>query len=128
MKGLNKVFIMGNIGNDPELKLTNKGKNFARLSIATNSFRINPETGEKEKDTAWHSVFVWGKQGEHCAQYLRKGAPVLVEGYLSPFTSVDKSGERQFRVSIHADRVDFLPTPGSRSIEPKFEPEERIEY
>lgn len=128
MKGLNKVFIMGHVGNDPEIKLSNKGKNFARLSIATNNFRINPESGERAKETAWHTVFVWGKQGELCAQYLRKGSPVLVEGYMSPYVSTDKSGDRQYKVSVHADRVDFLPATGPRTSEPKFESEEQIEY
>jgi single-strand DNA-binding protein len=127
MKGLNRVYIMGHVGNDPELKLTQKGKNFARLSIATNRSRTNPENGESKEETAWHSVFVWGKQSEKCVQYLRKGSAVLVEGYLSPYMQTSESGEKQYRMSVHADRVEFLSSKGSLN-EPKFEPEERIEY
>ncbi len=128
MNGLNKVFIMGHVGNDPEIKNTQKGKNFALLNIATNRFRLNPESGEKVEGTAWHSVFVWGKQGELCAQYLRKGSPVLVEGYLNPYTSINKSGEKHYRVAINADRVDFLSNSKAQPQQLKFDPNERIEY
>lgn len=120
MRGLNKVFLVGRVGNDPEVK-NRKGKSFSRLSVATHRVRMNPDGEGKDEQTIWHSVFVWGKQGEICAQYLKKGAPVLIEGYLNSYTTKNEEGQTQWRHSINADRVDFLPSGGSHLQETKFD-------
>lgn len=122
MKGLNKVFIMGHIGNDPEKLETKRGKAYTRLSVATRRYRP-PQEGEEKGShlTTWHSVFVWGKLAETCTQYLRRGYPVFVEGYLNAYTS-EKEGEKGYELNIVADRVEFLPNKTANvAVEPAFE-------
>jgi single-strand DNA-binding protein len=122
MNTLNKVFLVGHIGSDPEINSSQKGKPYTRLSIATNRWRRDPEheKGGKE-DTTWHTVFVWGKQSELCAKYLKKGAPVVVEGYLSSYATEDKHGEKAWKSSVTAEKVSFLPNSNSSFLEPKFD-------
>ncbi len=120
MNGLNKVFIMGHVGHDPEMHSSQNGKPYVRLSIATNRRRANPNGGESKKDTTWHSVFVWGKTGENCHQNLKKGSPVFVEGYLNTYQELDVNGKSNFKCSIHAEKVEFLPS-ATRVTESAFE-------
>lgn len=121
MNGLNKVFLMGRIGSDPEVYKSQKGKPFSRINLATHKWRAGGE-GEEGKDmTTWHTVFVWGKQGELCAQYLKKGAPVLIEGYLSSYMTPNDKGEVQWKSSVTAERVDFLSRSSAKVTEEKFE-------
>ncbi len=119
---MNKIFLLGNIGNDPELRYTPKGQPIATLSLATNRETKNSE-GEVRKDTYWHRVKVWGKQGEICTKYLCKGSRILVEGELQMNSWTDKEGNPRKTAEIVADRVTFLgnpkgqPTPAMASIE-----------
>ena len=104
MSDMNKVFILGRLGQDPELRYTQTQKPVTSLSVATTK-----KWGENEK-TIWHSVTVWGKQAELCSQFLQKGAQVLVEGMLD-FQSWEKDGERRTKTIIQADNVTFLSRP-----------------
>ncbi len=111
MNGLNRIFIMGFLGSDPQTHPTKTGKKYTSLSIATHR-HIGGVEGEGEKKfkqaTDWHYVRVWGKEAETCARYLSKGNPVLVEGYLTQYAQ-QREGKIERRTSIHAIHVDFLP-------------------
>src|ERR1700679_1897324 len=82
MRSMNRVFLMGYLGQDPELIISKNGKPYSRLNVATHESWMN-ERDEREERTAWHSVFVWGPLAERCVHNLRKGALVFVEGSLS---------------------------------------------
>lgn len=122
MRGLTKVFVVGRLGSKPEMASSQGGRPFTRLSIATQRARkITDDEGSPGTVTHWHSVFVWGKQGELCVKFLDKGAPVLVEGYLSSYEDVSRAGEKQWKSTIHAEKVEFLPSEAKRVFEPSFD-------
>src|SRR3989344_3501817 len=106
---LNKVFIAGNLTRDPELRALPSGANVTSFGVATN--RVwKDQNGEKKEATEFHNIVVFGRQADTCAQYLKKGQQVLVEGRLQT-RSWDKEGQKQYRTEIVADRVQF----GSKS-------------
>lgn len=111
MNGLNRIFIMGFLGSDPQTHPTKTGKKYTSLSIATHRY-MGPSEDEGDRKfklaTDWHYVRVWGKEAETCARYLSKGHPVLVEGYLTQYAHKNE-GKIERRTSIHALHVDFLP-------------------
>ncbi len=113
MNGLNRIFLLGRLGNDPEMFTSTKGQQYTGLSLATDRVYESGEEGKKTKTTDWHYVRVWGKAAQSCAKFLSKGQAVLVEGYLTQYAknkSADEpSGRIERKVSINAIRVDFLP-------------------
>jgi single-strand DNA-binding protein len=104
---VNKVILVGNLGKDPEVRFTNSGSAVARLSIATSEV-WNDRDGNRQERTEWHNVVVWGKQGEHCGQYLAKGRQVYVEGSIRTRSYDDKSGTKRYVTEVVAQRVQFL--------------------
>lgn len=102
---LNKVFIAGNLTRDPELKALPSGASVTSFGIATNR-TWKDQNGEKKEATEFHNVVVFGRQAETCAQYLKKGQQVLVEGRLQT-RSWEKDGAKQYRTEIIAERVQF---------------------
>lgn len=108
---LNKVFIAGNLTRDPELKALPSGANVASFGVATNR-TWRDQNGEKKEATEFHNIVVFGRQAETCAQYLKKGQQVLVEGRLQT-RSWEKDGAKQYRTEIVADRVQFGSKSGS---------------
>jgi len=108
MNGVNKVMILGRLGQDPQDLTTRDGKPYSRLSLATNYYLRNEE-GRAEKKTEWHRVTVFGKKAELCKQFLKKGSPVFVEGYLSTYETEDDAGNKKWHTSITANDVTFLP-------------------
>jgi single-strand DNA-binding protein len=111
MSGVNKVIIIGNLGKDPELKVTEGGTPVCRLSVATTREWMNKQTNEKQSETEWHRVTVWGKSAEHCNNYLKKGRQVYVEGRLRT-TSYEQDGVKKWSTEIVSETVQFL---GGRS-------------
>src|SRR5436309_395702 len=111
MEGMNRIYLLGNLGSDPRLHQSKEGKSFCRLSIATERHWSFDTEGISQRKTDWHSVMVWGRHGQNCATYLKKGSAVLIEGYLTSYqseaTGLDERSET--KVAIHADRVTFLP-------------------
>jgi single-strand DNA-binding protein len=104
--GVNRVTLIGNLGRDPELKYTQTGKAVCRLSIATTrKFRNASE--ELQEETEWHRVVVWGKQAEHCNQYLSKGRSVYVLGRLQT-SSYEQDGVKKYSTEVIAQEVQFL--------------------
>jgi single-strand DNA-binding protein len=111
---VNKAILIGNLGRDPEVRYTNSGMAVANFSIATKE-SFNDRGGARQERTEWHNIVVWGKQGEACAQYLKKGSPVYIEGRISyrEYEAKDGSGKRKI-TEIVAMRVQFLSSRGSR--------------
>jgi len=109
---VNKVILIGNLGRDPETRFTNSGTSVTSFSIATKE-SFADKSGARQERTDWHNIIVWGKQGEACAQYLKKGSPVYVEGRISyrEYEAKDGSGKRKV-TEIVATRVQFLSSRG----------------
>jgi single-strand DNA-binding protein len=108
---LNKVFLMGNLTRDPELRHTAQGTSVANFSIAVNrNFRSSD--GNFKKEVNFFNIIVWGRAGENCQKYLSKGRPVLVEGRLQNRKYETQDGQKRQVTEIVADNVQFL---GSRS-------------
>jgi single-strand DNA-binding protein len=120
---LNKVMIIGNLGQDPELKTIN-GKSVCNFSVAT-SEKWTDKQGQKQEKTEWHRVTVWDKIAENCAKYLAKGKKVYVEGKLQT-RSWEKDGQKHYATDISANTVQFLSPagngPGTRDGAPDADP------
>ena len=95
----NKVQLIGNAGNNPEIKLFAGGKKLARLVIATNETFYN-DKGEKVTDTQWHTVTAWGKTAEVIEKYVTKGKEVAIEGKLTHRSYDDKNGEKRYITEV----------------------------
>jgi single-strand DNA-binding protein len=106
MAGVNKVILVGNLGRDPEMRYTQAGTPVCRLSVATTR-QWTSKQGERQEETEWHRVTVWGKSAEHCNQYLTKGRQVYVEGRLKT-SSYEQDGIKKYSTEVVADRVQFL--------------------
>ena len=104
---LNKAMIIGNLGQDPELRYTQKGTAVATLSVATNR-KWKDGQGNPQEETQWHRVVVWDRQAESCEKYLSKGRQVFVEGRLKTRKWQDESGNDRYTTEIVAQRVQFL--------------------
>ncbi|MGE4107133.1 MAG: single-stranded DNA-binding protein [Bacteriovoracia bacterium] len=115
MKDVNKVILMGRLGADPIRRETKSGKTVVRLSVATErrltrAADESDDTGSEEKAvTQWHQVVAWGRQAEACAQYLKKGRAVYVEGSIKSRKYEDKDGNPRQSFEISAREVNFLP-------------------
>jgi single-strand DNA-binding protein len=108
MADLNKVFLMGRLTFDPELRRTPNGTAVAELRMATTR-SWGGRDGERREETLFIDVTVWDRQAENCCQFLKKGSSVHVEGSLRMDTWDDKNtGEKRSKVRVHADRVQFL--------------------
>ena len=106
MAGVNKAIILGHLGRDPELKYMQSGQPVCKLNIAT-SRKYTNKNNEPVEETEWHRVSVWGKQAEHCNNFLTKGRQVYVEGRLRT-SSYDKDGQKHYTTEIVADTVQFI--------------------
>ena len=105
---LNRVMIIGNLGQDPELRYTANQTPVATFSIATTEYRNTPD-GQRQELTEWHRVVVWSKQAENCAKYLAKGRTVFVEGRLQTRAWDDKqTGQKRYTTEIVAQNIQFL--------------------
>ena len=104
---LNKVFLQGNLGEDPVLRHTKDGTSVCNFSMATTESWINKE-GEKDQSTVWHRIVVWGKQAEKCEEFLNKGSGVLVEGSITTKKYTGTDGIERTSFEIRASKVNFL--------------------
>lgn len=111
MKDVNKIILIGRLGNDPIRRETKAGKAVVHFPLATSrKFREDGEGQEEtlQEETQWHRVVAWGRQGEVCAQYLKKGHPVYVEGMVKTNKFTGEDGETRYFVEVHAENVSFL--------------------
>lgn len=102
-EGLNKVLLLGNLGADPELRMTQGGQAVLKLRLATSKKFKNRE-GALQEATEWHQISLWGKRAEALAKFLQKGDRVFVEGELRT-SSFEKDGEKRYRTEINAFNV-----------------------
>ena len=103
---INKAIIVGHLGQDPELRSTDKGMSVCNFSVATSESWM--DNGEKKEKTEWHRVVVWGRQAEICEQYLKKGRLVYVEGKIQTRKYEDRDGADRYSTEIIARDVQFL--------------------
>ena len=110
---MNKVILVGRLGQDPKLAYTQGGTPVANFSMATDeSYRDN--SGNKVEKTEWHRVVCWAKTGELVSQYLRKGSLVLVEGKIETRKWQDQNGNDRYTTEIKANNVQFLESKGQQ--------------
>jgi len=103
----NKVQLIGNLGNAPEIKILDGGKKLARISLATNETYKNTK-GEKITETQWHNVIAWDKTAEIMEKYFTKGLEVLIEGKLVNHNYTDKEGNKRYATEVQANELLIL--------------------
>lgn len=113
MAGINKVIIIGNLGQDVELKYTGSGDAVANISIATSETWTDRNTGQKQEKTEWHRVVLFRKTAEIANQYLHKGSKVYIEGKLQTRKWQDQSGADRYTTEIIARDIQFLDSKGA---------------
>ena len=124
MANLNKVFLIGNLTRDPELRYIPSGAAVADIGIAVNR-SFTKKDGEKSEETLFVKVVVWGKQAESSAKYLSKGRPVFIEGRLQSRSWEDKDGQKRSAMEVVAERVQFLGTSQGSSSATSLASEEK---
>jgi single-strand DNA-binding protein len=102
--GLNRVMLLGNLGADPELRMTNGGQAVLKLRLATSETYLDRNKVRQER-TEWHSVVVWGKRAEALAKFLAKGSRIFVEGGLRTSSYDDKDGNKRYKTEIVAQNI-----------------------
>lgn len=108
----NKVQLIGNLGNAPEVKTTESGKTMARFSVATNESYRNAN-GEKVTETTWHNLVAWGKVAEIAGKYLSKGSEVAIEGKLINRNYLDKDGNKKYITEVQVNELLLLGAKAS---------------
>lgn len=103
----NKVNLIGNLGNNPEVKVFESGKKMVRLSLATSENYKNTN-GEKVEETQWHNLVVWGKTADIAEKYLQKGSELAIEGKLTYRSYDDKNGEKKYITEIIVNELMML--------------------
>lgn len=107
-EGLNRVILIGNLGQDPELRYTQSGQGVLSLRMATTESYFDNNTKERKERTEWHSITVWGKRGEALNKILSKGSRLCVEGRLQTRSWEDKSGNKRYTTEVNANNVVLL--------------------
>lgn len=107
MAGINKVIIVGHLGQDPEIRYMSDGTAVTNFSVATSESWKDKQTGEKKERTEWHRIVAWRQLGELCGKYLSKGRQVYIEGKLQT-RSWEKDGVTRYTTEIVATDVQFL--------------------
>ncbi len=106
-RGINKVILVGNLGNDPDVKYTQSGMAVTRISLATTSVRKDRD-GNNQERTEWHRVVFFGKLGEIAGEYLRKGSQVYVEGEIRYDKFTGQDGVEKYTTDIVANEMQML--------------------
>ena len=108
MAGVNKVIIVGHLGNDPEIRTMPNGDAVANISVATSESWNDRNTGERREVTEWHRIVFYRRQAEICGEYLRKGSQVYVEGRLKTRKWQDQNGQDRYTTEIQGDVMQML--------------------
>ena len=107
-RGINKVIIVGNLGNDPEVRYANNGSAIANISVATTDSWKDKNTGEQQDRTEWHRVVMFNRLGEIAGEYLKKGSQVYIEGRIQTRKWQDQSGQDRYTTEIVANEMQML--------------------
>lgn len=110
--GINKVILVGNLGQDPEVKFTAGGAAVTTLSIATSESWKDKESGNEEKKTEWHRVVLWRRLAEIAGEYLKKGSKVYIEGQLQT-RKWEQEGQTRYTTEVIARDMQFLDSRGN---------------
>lgn len=105
-RGINKVILVGNLGNDPETKYSQGGMAITRISLATTSVRKDKD-GNQQEDTQWHRVVFFGKLAEIAGEYLKKGSQCYIEGSIR-YDKYEKDGVEKYTTDIIGDQMQML--------------------
>ena len=108
MAGINKVIIVGHLGNDPEMRSMPNGEGVANISVATSESWTDKTTGERKEVTEWHRIVFYRRQAEVCGQYLHKGSKVYIEGRLRTRKWQDQNGQDRYITEIQGDVLQML--------------------
>ncbi|WGL61337.1 single-stranded DNA-binding protein [Pigmentibacter sp. JX0631] len=111
MSGVNKVILVGRLGQEPDMRSTTSGQQVCTLSIATSETWT--KDGNKEERTEWHRVVLWGRQAELAHKYLKKGRLVYIEGKLQTRSWQDQQGQKRYTTEIVANNMQFLESMNS---------------
>jgi single-strand DNA-binding protein len=114
-RGVNKAILIGNLGNDPDMRYTASGAAVANISIATAESWRDKESGEQQERTEWHRVVFFGRLAEIVGEYLRKGSQVYVEGRIQTRKWQDKEGQDRYTTEIVANELQMLGGKGGGS-------------
>jgi len=109
-KGINKVILIGNCGNDPETAVMPSGVSIANISIATSDTWKDKQTGEQQERTEWHRIVFYNRLAEIVELYVKKGAKIYIEGSLRTKRWQDKSGQNRYTTEIIASEMQMLDT------------------
>ena len=112
MPSLNKLTIIGNVGNEPEMRFTPNGKPVTSFSVATNWLYTSSE-GERRQETEWFNVVAWNRLAEQCNQFLAKGRLVYFEGRIHTRNWEGQDGQQHSKIEVIASRVIFLERRGA---------------
>ena len=112
-RGVNKVILVGNLGNDPEVKYMPSGGAVANITVATSDTWKDKQSGESQERTEWHRVVLFGRLGEIAGEYLRKGSKVYIEGRLQTRKWQDKNGVDRYTTEIVGSEMQMLDGRGS---------------
>lgn len=111
-RGVNKVILVGNLGNDPEARYTPSGSAVTNASLATSEVWKDKQSGEQQEKTEWHRLVFFNRLGEIAAEYLKKGSKVYVEGKLQTRKWQDKSGQDRYTTEIVVGEMQMLDSRG----------------
>lgn len=103
-EGLNRVMLLGNLGQDPELRNTSSGTSVLKLRLATSETYMD-RNRERQERTEWHSVVIWGKRAEALSRFLTKGSRIFVEGSLRTSSYDDRDGNKRYRTEVIASNI-----------------------
>ncbi len=120
MVSVNRITVIGNLGNDPEMRFTPNGHAVTTFNVATNR-NYTTADGERREETEWFTAVCWNKLAEQCNQYLTKGRLVYIEGRVKLTSWEGQDGQQRSRMEINADRVSFLDKQGGAAASPPGE-------
>lgn len=126
MASFNKVFLIGNLTRDPELRYTPGGVAVVNLRLAVNR-KFKDKSGELKEETCFVTVTAWDKQAETCNQYLQKGRSIFVEGRLQSRSWETTDGQKRSTIDIRAERIQFLGAPKAEATVAPHEGSENTE-
>ncbi len=114
-KGINKVILIGNLGQNPEIRYMSNGNTITNLNIATSEIWKDKKTGINKEKTEWHRVILFGKLAEIAAEYLKKGSQVYIEGSLQTRKWQDKSGQEKYITEIIVNMNGTMQMLGNKN-------------
>ncbi|NQY42361.1 MAG: single-stranded DNA-binding protein [Legionellales bacterium] len=115
-RGVNKVILVGNIGNDPEVRYMPNGSAVTNVSLATSDVWKDKQSGEQQERTEWHRVVFFNRLGEIAGEYLRKGSKIFVEGNLRTRKWQDKNSQDRYTTEIIANEMQMLDSKSQHDI------------